>query len=188
MVKPKETAKEHKVFSRLIDFLNKEHQKIVWGRYCWKDGGIYQDERLKGHLDNEFPITKYFSRLDNEEIELGFCIWWNQIPSSVFNLRFSKWAQLGLSPKPEDIVLSYNNPYSEEKSTRPEIPIYQARYRVLFVEHFDEARTAMKDFVDRGTEFAQYFTGMQDQSKEQFFKLVEKFKSFQNQEEIVRIG
>jgi hypothetical protein len=182
------TNEKHKVFSRLIDFLEKNDLKIHWSRTCFREGRYYQGYELEGHLDNEFSSTTYYANLQMSEIHLEFCVTgWKSNPLPYFSLRFTKWAVLDLNPKPTKIGLFYNNPHIEEKESAGEMPIYQARYNTLFVLHFEEAKTAMQDFVERGEELSEYFRGLQDISQEQYLRLLEKFKRFQDYECIVRV-
>jgi hypothetical protein len=58
----------------------------------------------------------------------------------------------------------------------------------MFVQHFDEARTAMLDFIHQGPELAKCFIGMGQESLEQYLGLIEKFTLFQNIWGVVRIG
>ncbi|MDP7506437.1 MAG: hypothetical protein QF362_03275 [Candidatus Woesearchaeota archaeon] len=180
-------VEEQQITSRLIDHLDRVKEKINWRRSYWKDGRDYQEDDLNGKLDSDFSSSNYFTRLLSGEMSLDYHINWDN-QSSYFSLKFSKWVRIGLKPKPEDIVLFSNNPYSEEKETKGHLPIFQATYHTMFTLEFKEAKVAMQDFVDNGIRFEEYFVNMQDEAMKQYFALVKRFQEFRDAEEVVRVG
>jgi hypothetical protein len=181
------TPEQHRIFSRLIDFLNRKNSKVDWLRSCWNDGTYYHGDELTGRLDTDYPVSCYTAGLDCGEISLDYNLRWPE-QASWLSINFSEWARYGLKPKPRDLVLFSHNHYSEEKAKFGHLPIFQVRYDTLFVLPFDEARTAMLDFIKNGEKFAEYFTGMQKESKDKYSELIQRFKQFQDVPEVVRIG
>jgi hypothetical protein len=178
---------EHKVISRLIDYLNANDQKIAWRRSCWKDYKSYMQDDIVGRLDTEFVSTYYTGGLFFAEIELGYNVSWDT-QSSHFSMRFTKYSRIGLKPKPDTLTIFSHNPYNEEKETFGHLPIFQARYQTLFALHFEEARNAMLDFVENGEKLASYFVNMQDESKAMYKKLIDRVRECKDVKEVVRIG
>lgn len=179
-------APEKKITSRLIDFLNESKESINWHRSCWKGGRDYNEKSLSDCLDTDFSSTTYTAHLLQGEILLEYHIKWEK-HLSWFCMRFTKWARIGLNPPPEDIVLFSHNPYTEEQETKGHLPIFQARYKVLFVRNFDEAKVAMQDFADNGGKLAEYFINMSAESLREYHSLTKRFQEFRDTEEVVRI-
>ncbi|MBR9703858.1 hypothetical protein GOV12_00465 [Candidatus Pacearchaeota archaeon] len=180
-----QTIQEQQIFSRLMDYLDKKNERINWCRACWSDCRDYQGEHLQDKLDSDFEQTQYCTKIMQEEIDLGYNINWEE-QSSLFTMRFTKWARFGLKPQPEDIVLFSKNPYSEEKQSRGNLPIFQAVYRQVVMDD-SEAQIALHDLTENGKRLANYFENMQDESVEKFQELIKKFQQFRDVEGVVRV-
>ncbi|MDP2628783.1 MAG: hypothetical protein Q8P15_02715 [Nanoarchaeota archaeon] len=186
-----------KVCSRLIQYLEEDNKEIEWDKSCWADGVVYQKECLVGRRDNEFTTTTYFANLNESYVgvDLSFDIDWSEeinsgIYHSTFNLSFSEWSRrLGLNPKPANMNFFSTNHYFEEKENPcfRDIPIFQAKYYVMFLQYFDEAKIALDDFVERRKDLTKFFKGMNQESTEQFEKLMERFKQYECHDKVVRI-
>jgi len=183
----KSSVQEQEVFSRLIDYLVDSNEMAEWRRYCWRDGCNYHGDEIDGRKDNEFSTANYDCDIALGEIQLKYIVHWED-QTALFRIHCRKYAPLNLDPLPEDIVLFSHNPYSEERKTKGYLPIFQARYQVLFVLPFDEANVAMRDFVDNGERLETFFINMRQESIEQFRTLVGRFKQYRDVEGVVRVG
>ena len=171
------TIEEQQIISRLMDYLERSNEKIVWHRLGWGDGREYQGGSLTGKVDTDFTQTRYSAFPMSSEIDLSYTINWGD--TSWFSMRFTKWARIGLKPQPQEIVI-----FSKGEK---EYPIFQARYSGWACE-FDEANVAMQDFADNGQRLAEYFENMRDESVKQYLGLVQKVKQFKDAENILHLG
>jgi len=161
------TLEQQKIFSRLIDYLNTNNEKIKW-------------ELL-------YP-NRYISRAARDQICMYYDFCKNS--SSLFQMNFNNYMPiLDLKPRPDLVLLFSDNPRAKDEGeeNRGHLPIFKVRYDTTFTLEFEAAKNAMLDFIENGEKLAEYFVNMRREPKEQYFKLIQKFESFKD-EDIIRLG
>ncbi|MFA6072597.1 MAG: hypothetical protein WC758_00590 [Candidatus Woesearchaeota archaeon] len=171
-----------KIITNLAHYLDERNRKIIWGKYCWKDGNNYYGDELAKHKDSDFSTTHYISN-NSLGITLEYNIYWDK-KTSYLVIKLERGLKINLSPYPENIAVFSKNLYKDEELLQ--IPIIQIKYDVFSGPSLEDAKGALLDFSKNAATLQKYFTGMSNDSLEQYLKLVSEIKEFKNNENILR--
>jgi hypothetical protein len=159
------------VTSKLIEYLEKSGERIMWHRTCSDRVRLYGEKECGSKKDTAFSSTSYTAYLQNGNISLWNSVYWRDSWNS-FSLVFKRWQDIDIVPSPDLMTAHTSSPNTP-------LPSFHIRYGCDAL--YEEADAAFIDFIENGERLIPFWDNIGQESIDKYKQLLDQLREHKDE-------